>query len=63
MHRSVVNKLRLPDEGEDMQDFASSVPRIFLPRTSVNKGIREGRGTYVPALRPAHKPWALPNSR
>jgi hypothetical protein len=37
MHRSVMNKLRLPDEGEDMQDFASSVPRIFLPRTPVNK--------------------------
>jgi hypothetical protein len=38
MHRSVVSTLRLPDEGEDMQDFASSVPRIFLPRTPVNKG-------------------------
>ncbi len=38
MHRSVVNKLRLPDEGEVMQDFASSVPRMHLPRTPVNKG-------------------------
>jgi len=42
MHRSVVNKLRLPDEGEDMQDFASSVPRSILPRTRVNRGNKEG---------------------
>ena len=36
MHRSVVNKLRPSDEGEDMQDFASSIPRIILLRGWVN---------------------------
>ena len=46
MHRSVMNKLRLPDEGEDMQDFASSVPRIYLPRTPVNRPPSGSLGTF-----------------
>jgi hypothetical protein len=45
MHRSVMNKLRLSDEGEDMQDFAFSVPRILLPRTPLNKGKKKGRSS------------------
>jgi hypothetical protein len=28
-----------------MQDPASELPRTPIPRTSVNKGIRKGRGT------------------
>src|SRR5215204_6680223 len=34
-----------------MQDTASGLPRISLPRTRVNKGIKKGRGCYyAPAL-------------
>jgi hypothetical protein len=36
--------------GGAMQDLGYELPRIYIPRTRVNKGIRKGRGSYVPAL-------------
>ena len=33
-----------------MHDRASELRRISLRRSSVNKGIRKGRGCYTPAL-------------
>jgi hypothetical protein len=35
-----------------MQDPASELRRISIPRTPVNKGKRKGRGSYAPALAP-----------
>ena len=43
-----------------MQDPASKLRRIPLPRTSVNKGKRKGRGCYAPALRMR---WVRPSGR
>jgi hypothetical protein len=34
-----------------MHDHASELRRIPIPRTSMNKGKRKGRGCYTPALR------------
>src|SRR5829696_557027 len=36
-------------EGRSMQDPASELPRIALPRTPVNRGMRMGRSCYAPA--------------
>jgi hypothetical protein len=37
--------------GEAMQDLASELRRISIPRTLVNKGKKKGRSFYAPALR------------
>ena len=36
--------------GEAMQDLGFELPRILIPRTSVNKGRKKGRGMEAPAL-------------
>src|SRR5215211_173423 len=36
--------------GRSMHDRAFELPRISLPRTSMNKGINKGRGVAAPAL-------------
>jgi hypothetical protein len=36
--------------GEAMQDLGYELPRIPIPRTSVNKGMKKGRGVAAPAL-------------
>jgi hypothetical protein len=36
--------------GVVMQDLANVLPRITIPRTSVNKAKKKGRGCYAPAL-------------
>ena len=39
-----------PIRGESMQDRASELRRMHLPRTWVNKGMKEGQGVAAPAL-------------
>ena len=36
--------------GQAMQDLGYELPRIHIPRTRVNKGKKEGRSCYAPAL-------------
>jgi hypothetical protein len=42
-----------------MQDLEYELPRILIPRTTVNKGKKEDRGCYTPDL---SDPSSLPES-
>src|SRR5215208_4426165 len=49
--RSSISQLCHGPIGRDIQDRESEVPRIPIPRTPLNKGIRKGQGCFE--LRPS----------